>query len=44
MVSGIPFTVSTAHCNIMSFAAENGVGIQQQSVRDVIGRFFMQKG
>ena len=42
MVSGIPFTVSTAHC-IMSFAAENGVGIQQRSIRDVIGRFFYEK-
>ena len=31
-----PFTVSTAHC-IMSFAAKNGVGIQQRSIRDVIG-------
>ena len=43
MVSGIPFTVSTAHC-IMSFAAENGVGIQQRSIRDVIGRFFTRRG
>ena len=42
MVSGIPFTVSTAHY-IMNFAAENGVGIQQRSIRDVIGRFFFTR-
>ena len=28
----------------MSFAAENGVGIQQQSISDVIERFFTRKG
>ena len=28
----------------MSFAAENGVGIQQWLIRDVLRRFFMRKG
>ena len=27
----------------MSFAAENGVGIQQRSISDVIERFFLRE-